>query len=65
MYLHQFFHFYIVQVLVQKLSNELSRDVKHILRDYANQFYVSSVVVRELIHVLKMIRRVFVFREND
>ena len=31
----------------------ISRDVEHILDDYANQFYVSSVVVRELIHTYK------------
>ena len=31
----------------------ISRDVEHILRDYANRFYVSSVTTRELIHAYK------------
>ena len=31
----------------------ISRDVENILDDYANRFYVSSAVVRELIHTYK------------
>jgi len=33
--------------------DSISRDVEHILRDYSNRFYVSSVAVRELIHAYK------------
>jgi PIN domain nuclease of toxin-antitoxin system len=34
-------------------DDSISRDVEHILRDYSNRFYVSSVAVRELIHAYK------------
>jgi PIN domain nuclease of toxin-antitoxin system len=34
-------------------DGSISRDVEHILRDYSNRFYVSSVAVRELIHAFK------------
>ena len=43
-------------VLIYVLTREyddISREVRHLLRDYSNLFYVSSVVVRELIHVYK------------
>jgi PIN domain nuclease of toxin-antitoxin system len=33
--------------------DNISHDVEHILRDYSNRFYVSSVAVQELIHVHK------------
>ena len=33
--------------------NHISRDVQCILDDYSNRFYVSSVAVRELIHIYK------------
>ena len=31
----------------------INRDVRYILGDYSNRFYVSSVAVRELIHAYK------------
>jgi len=31
----------------------INRDIRHILDDYSNRFYVSSVAVRELIHAYK------------
>ena len=34
-------------------DNRISRDVREILDDYSNRFYVSSVAVREFIHVYK------------
>ena len=44
----------LIFVLIQKRHDELSRDVQHILSDYSNRFYVSSVAVQELIHAYKM-----------
>jgi len=35
------------------MHHELSLEVQRILDDYSNRFYVSSVVVRELIHTYK------------
>jgi len=35
------------------MHDELSYNVRYILDDYSNRFYVSSVVVRELIHTYK------------
>ena len=43
----------LIFTLFKNRRDELSRDVEDILRDYANRFYVSSVVVRELIHAHK------------
>ena len=43
----------LIFVLLSKRHNELSRDVWHILKDYSCRFYVSSVVVQELIHAFK------------
>ena len=43
----------LIFVLLKKKRDELSRDVQHIFDDYSNRFYVSSVVVRELIHAYK------------
>ena len=43
----------LIFVLLKKKRSELSRDVQQILDDYSNRFYVSSVVVRELIHAYK------------
>jgi len=43
----------LIFALLRKRHDELSRDVQHILSDYSNQFYVSSVVVQELIHAYK------------
>jgi PIN domain nuclease of toxin-antitoxin system len=40
-------------VLLKKRHNELSVDVRHILKDYSSRFYVSSIAVRELIHAYK------------
>ena len=43
-------------VLIFVLLNEtdnIDKDVAHILNDYSNIFYVSPVVVRELIHAYK------------
>jgi len=34
-------------------DDSISREVQRILDDYSNRFYVSSVVVRELIHAYK------------
>jgi PIN domain nuclease of toxin-antitoxin system len=34
-------------------GNNISREVKHIIDDYSNRFYISSVVMRELIHAYK------------
>ena len=42
----------LIFVLMQDDDN-ISRDVQHILDDYSNLFYVSSVVVQELIHAYK------------
>jgi len=42
----------LIYVLMQDYDS-ISRDVEHILRDYTNLFYVSSVAVQELIHVYK------------
>ena len=43
----------LVFVLLKKMHDELSYNVRYILDDYSNRFYVSSVVVRELIHTYK------------
>jgi len=43
----------LIFILLKKKRNELSRDVQRILDDYSNRFYVSSVVMRELIHAYK------------
>jgi len=43
-------------VLIYVLTREyddISREVQRILDDYSNRFYVSSVAVKELIHVYK------------
>ena len=42
----------LIFVLTQD-DDSISRDVQHILDDYSNRFYVSSVAVRELIHAYK------------
>ena len=42
----------LIFILTQDDDN-ISRDVRYILKDYSNRFYVSSVVVRELIHAYK------------
>ena len=42
----------LIYVLMQDYDS-ISRDVEYMLDDYANRFYVSSVVVRELIHTYK------------
>ena len=44
----------LIFVLLSKNRNELSSDVQLILDDYSNLFYVSSVVVGELIHAFKI-----------
>ena len=43
----------LIYVLLERMHNELSVEVRHILKDYSNRFYVSSVAVKELIHVYK------------
>jgi PIN domain nuclease of toxin-antitoxin system len=43
----------LIFVLLKKRHNELSVDVRHILKDYSSRFYVSSIAVRELIHAYK------------
>ena len=43
----------LVFILLKKLNDETSHDVRNILNDYSNHFYVSSVAVRELIHAYK------------
>ncbi|MCL2739496.1 MAG: type II toxin-antitoxin system VapC family toxin [Bacteroidales bacterium] len=42
----------LIYVLMQE-DDSISREVQRILDDYSNRFYVSSVVVRELIHAYK------------
>ena len=39
--------------VLMKDDVSVSRDVQSIMNDYSNQFFVSSVAVRELIHVYK------------
>ena len=43
----------LIFALLKKMHHELSLEVQRILDDYSNRFYVSSVAVRELIHVYK------------
>ena len=43
----------LVYALLKKMRSELSVEVGHIFRDYSNRFYVSSVAVKELIHIFK------------
>jgi PIN domain nuclease of toxin-antitoxin system len=39
--------------VLTKDYDSISRDVEYLLRDYSNRFYVSSVAVRECLHVYK------------
>ena len=43
----------LIFVLLSKRRSELCQDVRHVLNDYSNSFYVSSVAVQELIHAFK------------
>ena len=43
----------LIFVLMQD-EESISRDVQHILKDYSNRIYVSSVAVQELIQAYKM-----------
>jgi len=43
----------LIFALLKKMHHELSLEVQRILDDYSNRFLVSSVAVRELIHVYK------------
>ena len=43
----------LIFVLLKKRRDELSQDVKQILNDYSNLFYVSTIAVQELIRVYK------------
>ena len=43
----------LILVLTQDGDN-VSRDVQHILKDYSNHFYVSSIAVQELIYAYKV-----------
>ena len=51
----------LIYVLLVRMHHELSVEVQRILDDYSNRFYVSSVAVKELIHVYKTGN----FRDND
>jgi len=42
----------LIFILIQDHDN-VSHDVQHLLADYSNRFYVSSVAVQELIHIYK------------
>ena len=42
----------LIYILMQD-NDSVCRDVQHILKDYFNRFYVSSIAVRELIHAYK------------
>ena len=44
----------LIFVLLKKMHNELSSEVRQIIKDYSNRFYVSSVAVREFIHAYKV-----------
>ena len=44
----------LIFVLLRKGRSELSVEVQHLLNDYCNHFYVSSVAVQELIHTFKI-----------
>ena len=43
----------LIFVLLKSYNNNIDNEVQHILDDYSNHFYVSSVAVRELIHSYK------------
>ena len=43
----------LIFVLLEKMHNQLSSEVRRIIKDCSNRFYVSSVVVREFIHACK------------
>jgi len=43
----------LIFVLLEKMHNQLCLEVERIIDNYSNRFYVSSVVVRELIHACK------------
>jgi PIN domain nuclease of toxin-antitoxin system len=43
----------LIYVLLKKMHNELSVEVRRIFKDYSNRFYVSSSAMRELIHAFK------------
>jgi len=43
----------LIFILLKDYQYNISRDVQHILDDYSNRFYVSSVSVRELIQAYK------------